>query len=390
MRRPLYLDHHASTPVDPAVLRAMLPYFTDCFGNPSSRSHVYGWEADEAVETARAQVASLLGASPREILFTSGATESNNLALKGTIDALKTPDPHVITVATEHASVLEPCRQLEARGVRITRLPVGPDGRIELAQLEAALTDRTVLVSVMQANNEIGVLQPLEEIARLVRARGARLHTDATQGVGLVPLDVRTLPVDLVSLSGHKIYGPKGVGALYVRQRPPAAPLASQLQGGNHEQGRRSGTLNVPGIVGLGEACAMAGSLQATEAPRLAALRDRLQERLTTALDGVTVNAATAPRLPHNLSVSFAGVAGEILIDRLPELAVSSGSACSSGAARRTSHVLQALGLSDALAHATIRFGLGRGTTEADIDRAADRVIEVVTELRATAPCGAL
>jgi cysteine desulfurase len=390
MKRPLYLDHHATTPVDPTVLQAMLPYFSECFGNASSRSHAYGWEADEAVETARAQVAALLGASPREIVFTSGATESNNLALKGTLEAIAAPDPHVITVATEHASVLETCRQLEERGVRVTRLPVGPDGRIDLRELESALTDRTVLVSVMQANNEIGVLQPLEEIARIVRARGARLHTDATQGVGLVPLDVRTLPVDLVSLSGHKIYGPKGVGALYVRQRPVAAPLASQLRGGSHEQGRRSGTLNVPGIVGLGQACAVARALQATEAPRLAALRDRLQERLTTALDGVTVNAAAAPRLPHNLSVSVAGVPGEILLDRLPDLAVSSGSACSSGSTRRPSHVLQALGLSEALAHATLRFGLGRGTTVEDVDRAADRVIEVVTALRATAPCGAL
>lgn len=386
MNRPIYLDHHSTTPVDPSVFEAMRPYFTEAFGNPSSREHGYGWEAAEAVEEARGAVARLLGAVSDEIVFTSGATEANALALRGALrharlDHAGPSGAHLVTVATEHSSVLETVCELSAEGIDVTVLPVASDGTLDLAQLEAAIGDRTVLVSVMAANNEIGTLAPLVEIGRLTRARGVLFHTDASQAVGLMPVHVDLIGCDLLSLSAHKIYGPKGVGALFVRGRDRPVHLTPQQRGGGQERGLRSGTLNVPGIVGLGRACALAVTLRTTEGPRLARLRDRLLDRLLACLDGMHVNGTLRRRLPNNLNVSFEGVDGEALFAGLSELAVSSGSACRS-ARRQPSHVLKALGRPDALAQATIRFGLGSSTTEADIDRAIERVVATVRRLR--------
>jgi cysteine desulfurase len=378
---PVYLDYHATTPVDPRALDAMLPYFTREFGNPASRQHAYGWAAADAVDTARGQVAALIGASPSEIVFTSGATESNNLAIKGTAEACRDRGDHIVTVATEHKSVLDSCKRLEAGGFRVTWLPVEPDGLIDLASLQAALTDRTILVSVMAANNEIGVIQPLTEIAALAHARGALLHTDAAQAAGKIPIDVRASGIDLLSLTGHKLYGPKGAGALYVRRQKPRLPLACQIDGGGHENGLRSGTLNVPAIVGLGRAAAICRDEMAGEGARLASLRDRLLEGLQARLDGVRVNGSLARRLPHNLHVSFDGIEGEALLLALGDLAVSTGSACSSGS-QAPSHVLLAIGAVGERAGASIRFGLGRGTVDADIDFALERVATVVGSLR--------
>ena len=385
MSRPVYLDYHATTPVDPRVLEEMLPYFTERFGNPASRQHAYGWQAQEAVDRARAQVAALLKASPAEIVFTSGASESNNLAIKGVTCAQKDRGDHVITVATEHKSVLDSCARLERDGWRVTRLPVGGDGLIDLDQLRAALTDRTVLVSVMAANNEIGVLQPLQEIAAIVHDRGALLHTDAAQGFGKVPLDVAAAGIDLLSLTAHKCYGPKGAGALYVRRGRPKVPIECQIDGGGHEHGLRSGTLNVPGIVGLGACAEIAVRVLPEESKRLAGLRDRLLHGLLAALPGIRINGSLERRLPHNLHVSFEGIEGEALLMALGDLAVSTGSACSSGS-QAPSHVLQAIGAVAANGGALIRFGLGRWTTDADIDFAIDRVTSVVRSLRAHHP----
>jgi cysteine desulfurase len=381
MARPVYLDYHATTPVDSKVLDAMLPYFTERFGNAASKQHAFGWEAQEAVERARRQVATLLNASASEIVFTSGASESNNLAIKGVACALRDRGRHVITVSTEHKSVLDSCSRLERDGWTVSRVPVDGDGFIDLEALRHALTDGTTLVSVMAANNEIGVLQPLAEIAAIVHERGALLHTDAAQAVGKVPVDVAALCVDLLSLTAHKCYGPKGTGALYVRRQRPKIPIECQIDGGGHENGLRSGTLNVPGIVGLGACTEVAGSVLPDESRRLAGLRDRLLTGLRSGLDGVRVNGSLERRLPHNLHVSFEGIEGEALLMALGDLAVSTGSACSSGS-QAPSHVLQAIGAVGPGAGASIRFGLGRWTTDADIDFAIERVTTVVRSLR--------
>ena len=381
MPKPVYLDYHATTPVDPRVLEAMLPYFTEEFGNPASRQHAFGWHADEAVSRARGEVASLIGATSGEIVFTSGATESNNLAIKGAAYAGRERGNHVITVATEHKSVLDSFKRLEREGWRVTFLGVDRDGFVRLDELRAAVTDQTVLVSVMAANNEIGVLQPLAEIGAIAGAAGALLHTDAAQAAGKVPLDVNAMGIDLLSLTGHKYYGPKGAGALYIRRKKPRIQLTCQIDGGGHEHGLRSGTLNVPGIVGLGRAAAICRSEMATESARLAGLRDRLLEGLRHALDDVRVNGSLEHRLPHNLHVSFDKIEGESLLMALGDLAVSTGSACSSGS-QAPSHVLQSIGAVGDQAGASIRFGLGRSTSDADIDFAIDRVTTVVKSLR--------
>jgi cysteine desulfurase len=379
--KPLYLDYHATTPVDPKVLEVMLPYFTERFGNAASRQHAYGWEAQEAVDVAREQVARLIGASASEIVFTSGASESNNLALKGAACALKDAGDHIITVASEHKSVLDTCKRLEKDGFRVTWLGVDREGFVDVDQLRNAIGDKTILISVMAANNEIGTLQPLAEIGAVAAERGVLFHTDAAQAAGKVPIDVKATNVDLLSLTGHKYYGPKGAGALYVRRKKPRIQLACQVDGGGHENGLRSGTLNVPGIVGLGAAAELCRTSMPEEGPRLASLRNRLLESLRAQLDGVQVNGPLgAKRLPHNLHVSFEGVEGERLLMALGDLAVSTGSACSSGS-QAASHVLEAIGAS-ATAGPSIRFGLGRYTTEADIDTAAERVVKVVRSLR--------
>ena len=384
MNRPVYLDYHATTPVDPRVLEAMLPFFTAHFGNPASRQHAYGWEADEAVVAARAEVAALVGAAAREIIFTSGATESNNLAIKGTALARRDRGRHIVTVATEHKSVLDSCKCLERDGWQITRLGVGPDGLVRLDELEAAITDQTVLVSVMAANNEIGVIQPLAEIAAIAHRHGALLHSDAAQAAGKIPIDVNAMDVDLMSVTAHKCYGPKGVGALYIRRTKPKIELACQIDGGGHENGLRSGTLNVPGIVGLGRAAEICRLEMPQESARLATLRDRLLDGIRRGVDGVRVNGSLERRLPHNLHVSFDGVEGEELLMSLGDLAVSTGSACSSGS-HAPSHVLQAIGAVGEQASASVRFGLGRGTTDADIDFAIARIVTVVRALRSKA-----
>ncbi len=376
--RPIYLDYHATTPLDPRVWRAMEPYFCTEFGNPASASHAYGWTAAQAVQRARAQVAALIGAAPNEIVFTSGATESDNLAIKGIAHRHGGRPAHVITSAIEHHAVLDPCARLEREGFAVTRLGVDRDGRISLPELEAALRPETVLVSIMAVNNEVGVIQDMEAIGRLVRARGALLHSDATQAAGKIPVDVKRWQADLLSLSGHKMYGPKGVGALYVRD---GVQLACQLDGGGHERGRRSGTLNVPGIVGLGEAAALAQAGLEEEAVRIGALRDRLLERIASRLEGVRVNGSMTQRVPHNLHLTFHGVEAEALMMSMPELAVSSGSACSSSA-RAASHVLLALGLTPGEAQGSLRFGLGRFTTEQDVDVAADRIVACARQMR--------
>jgi cysteine desulfurase len=381
----VYLDYHATTPVDPRVLDAMLPFFTERFGNPASRQHSYGWQARDAVEEARKQVASVINATPGEIVFTSGATESNNLAIKGVACALKDRRDHVITIATEHKSVLDSCARLERDGWSVTRLSVDSGGFVDLDELRSAVTDRTALVSVMAANNEIGVLQPLAEIASIVHERGGLLHSDAAQAFGKVPIDVTSAGVDLLSLTAHKCYGPKGTGALYLRRQRPKIPLDCQIDGGGHENGLRSGTLNVPGIVGLGACAEIARAEMPREAARLAAMRDRLLQGLRTQLDGVRVNGSLERRLPHNLHVSFDGVEGEALLMALGDVAVSTGSACSSGS-QAPSHVLTAIGAVGPHAGASIRFGLGRWTIDTDVDFALERVTTVVQSLRGRHP----
>jgi cysteine desulfurase len=385
MHRPICLDYHASTPVDPRVLDAMIPYFTERFGNPASRQHKYGWEAQEAVDTARTEVARLIGATAGEICFTSGATESNNLAIKGTAQAVRERGDHLISVTTEHKSVLDSFKRLERDGWRVTWLGVDSEGFIDLDELRAAIDGRTVLVSVMAANNEIGVLQPLAEIGEITRAKGVLFHTDAAQAAGKIPIDVNAMQIDLLSLTGHKYYGPKGAGALYVRRQKPKLQLACQIDGGGHENGLRSGTLNVPGLVGLGRAAEICRIEMPAESARLGSLRDRLLDGLRREAGEVRVNGPLgARRLPHNLHVSFERVEGEALLMALGDIAVSTGSACSSGS-QAPSHVLQAIGAVGDGAGASIRFGLGRTTSEADIDFAIDRVSTVVRALRARA-----
>ena len=377
---PIYLDNHATTPLDPRVLEAMMPFFTGRFGNAASNSHSFGWEAAAAVEKARRQIAASVGASPQEIVFTSGATESDNLALKGVAEGCREKGDHIITAVTEHKAVLDSCKHLEKIGCRVTYLPVGQDGLIDLDQLKDAFTDRTILVSIMAANNETGVLQPIEEIGRLCHDRGVLFHSDAVQALGKVPLDVNRANLDLASLTAHKLYGPKGCGALYVRQSS-AAQLVPLIDGGGHENGLRSGTLNVPGIVGFGKTCEIAQQELPEESCRVAGLRNRLRDALTSALDQVTINGSMQHRLPGNLNMSFLEVDGETLLTGLSDVALSSGSACSSGKTH-ASYVLKALGLSNEAAGSAIRFGIGRFNTEAEIDYVAGRIIELVKNLR--------
>jgi cysteine desulfurase len=385
MKMPIYMDYHATTPMDPRVFAAMKPYFLETFGNAASRNHSVGWEAEEAVEKSRKQIASLIGATAKEIVFTSGATESNNLALKGVAEMYAEKGNHIITAATEHKAILDTCKRLEKHGVRVTYLPVQQNGLVDLDQLAAAITDKTILISIMYANNEIGVLQPIAEIGKLAKSKGVLLHTDATQAVGKVPVNVITDNIDLMSLSGHKMYGPKGVGALYVRRKSPRVQITAQMDGGGHERGMRSGTLNVPGIVGLGEACALCQAEMAEESKRMAYLRDKLKDKLQSALDETYINGTMEHRLPNNLNISFAYVEGESLLMGINDIAVSSGSACTS-ATLEPSYVLKALGAGDDLAHSSIRFGLGRFNTEEEVDYVAAKVIDVVNKLRELSP----
>jgi cysteine desulfurase len=385
MKLPIYMDNHATTPVDPRVFEAMTPYLTTIFGNAASRNHSFGWEAEEAVEKARKQVADLIGANSKEIVFTSGATESNNLAIKGVAQMYAERGNHIITLATEHKAVLDTCKRLEKEGCRVTILSPQQNGLVDLDELKAAITDKTILISIMHANNEIGVLQPIREIGKIAREKGVLFHTDATQSAGKVPISVNDDNVDLLSISAHKMYGPKGVGALYVRRRNPRVQLTAQMDGGGHERGMRSGTLAVPGIVALGEACAIAQKDMPEEAKRMAYLRDKLKDRLLAALDEVYINGTMEHRLPNNLNISFAFVEGESLLMGINDIAVSSGSACTS-ATLEPSYVLKALGAGDDIAHSSIRFGIGRFNTEEEVDYVAAKVIEVVQKLRELSP----
>lgn len=378
---PIYLDNHATTRVDPRVVEAMLPHFTTTYGNAASVSHRFGWEAAEAVERGREQVARLIGAEPREIILTSGGTESNNLALKGALLGRRGRGNHVVTAATEHKSVLDPLKRLAREGWELTVVPPAPDGFVSVESIAAVLTDQTVLVSVMAANNEVGTLNPIAGIGRLCRARGILFHTDAIQAVGKMPLDVNDACVDLLSLSAHKIYGPKGAGALFVRRGDPPVRLVPLFDGGGHERGFRSGTVAVPLVVGLGEAAALAGREQAEESVRILALRERLHAAIAERVPAIRLNGHTTLRLPGNLNLSFAGVDGEALMMAMRDVAVSSGSACTS-ANPEPSHVLRAMGVDEAMARASLRFGLGRFTTAEEIDFAADAVAGAVSRLR--------
>lgn len=384
MKFPIYLDNHATTAVDPRVVQAMLSYFTEIYGNAASRNHAFGWGAEEGVEKARKQIADLIGANSKEIIFTSGATESNNLAIKGVAQMYAEKGNHIITAATEHKAVLDTCKHLEKEGFRVTYLPVQGSGAVDLDMLRDAITDKTILVSIMYANNEIGYVQPVAEIGKICKERGVLFHTDGVQAVGKIPVNVIADNVDLMSITAHKLYGPKGVGALYVRRKNPRVQLTAQMDGGGHERGMRSGTLNVPGIVGLGEACAIAQQSMPEEMARHRALRDRLHAKLAT-IEESYVNGSMESRLPHNLNMSFAYVEGESLLMGINDIAVSSGSACTS-ATLEPSYVLKALGLGDDLAHTSIRFGIGRFTTEEEIDYVANKMIEVVEKLRELSP----
>jgi cysteine desulfurase len=400
VKLPIYLDYHSTTPVDPRVVEAMLPYLTEVFGNAASRNHVFGWEAEAAVDEARSQVAAAMNASPKEIVFTSGATESNNLAILGVARLHRSRGDHIVTGKTEHRAVLDPCHALETEGFRVTYLPTDRFGRITPEQVTEAMTEKTLLVSLMFANNEVGTLQAIGMIGSVCRERGVYFHTDAVQGFGKLPFDVESMSVDLASVTAHKLYGPKGVGALYVRGRNPRVRLEPILHGGGHERGLRSGTLNVPGIVGFGKAIEIARVEMDSEAKHLRLLRDRLFESIRSRLDGVSLNGPPLPRiapdgalaseetewrLPGNLNLSFAGVEGEALLMGMKDVAVSSGSACTS-ASLQPSHVLRALGVPDALAHSSIRFGLGRFVTQDEIDYAADAAVATVKRLREAAP----
>jgi cysteine desulfurase len=383
---PIFMDYHSTTPLDRRVLDEMLPYFTEKFGNAASRNHAFGWAAEEAVEIARERIAALIGAqSGKEIVFTSGATESNNLAIKGVAEFYRDKGNHIITTVTEHKAVLDTCKRLEKEGFEITYLPVGSDGRIRLGDLEAAITDKTILVSVMLANNEIGTVQDIPAIGQITRARGVLLHTDAVQGVGRVPFDVQTANVDLCSITAHKMYGPKGIGALYVRRSKPRVRLVAQMDGGGHERGSRSGTLNVPGIVGFGKAADILHNEAREENARVLTLRERLRTKLMAELDEVHVNGSLEHRLPGNLNISFSFVEGEAMMMAIKDVAVSSGSACTS-ASLEPSYVLRALGVGDELAHSSIRFGLGRFSTEEEVDYVAELVIAKVRKLRDLSP----
>ena len=386
MKLPIYMDNHATTPVDPRVIETMLPFFTEKFGNASSRNHVFGWDSEAAVDRAREQVASLIhAASPREIVFTSGATESDNIAIKGIAEAYAEKGNHIVTCAIEHKAVLDSCKSLERKGYRVTYLPVRPTGLIDLARLRHALTDKTILISIMAANNEIGTIEPVREIGQIAKQNGILFHTDATQAVGKIPLDVEEMGIDLLSLTAHKIYGPKGVGALYVRSSKPRVKLIPLIEGGGQERGLRSGTLNVPGIVGLGKACEIAQEDMKADGERLTGLSQRLKAQIVGQLNEVSVNGDSLQRLPGNLPVSFAYIEGESLLMGLKDIAVSTGSACTS-ASLEPSHVLRAIGLEEHLAHSSIRFGLGRFNTEEEVDYTARRVVEEVRRLRELSP----
>lgn len=384
MELPIYLDNNATTPLDPRVLEAMLPYFTQKFGNAASRNHAFGWVAEEGVDYAREQVAKLIGCTDKEVIFTSGATEADNLGIKGVYEMYADKGNHIITATTEHKAVLDTCKHLEKQGAKVTYLKVKEDGLIDLAELEAAMTPQTILVCIMYGNNEIGVIQPVKEISAIAHRHGALFMTDATQAVGKIPVDVNADGIDLMAFSAHKMYGPKGVGALYVRRKNPRVKVTSQMDGGGHERGMRSGTLNVPGIVGLGKACELCRLEMDEEAKRLSALRDKLEAALTT-LEESYVNGNTQHRLPHVTNISFKYVEGEGLMMAMKDLAVSSGSACTS-ASLEPSYVLKSLGLSDDLAHSSIRFGLGRFTTEEEVDYAIENTKKAVNHLRDLSP----
>jgi cysteine desulfurase len=383
---PIYMDYHATTPVDPRVLDAMLPYFNEKFGNAASRSHAFGWTAEAAVGLAREKVAALIGAqNPKEIVFTSGATESDNMALKGVAEFYKDKGNHLITTVIEHKAILDTCKRLEKQGFEVTYLPVSKEGLVDPDDVARAITDKTILVSVMLANNEVGTIQPIAEIGKITRSRGVLLHSDAVQGIGKTPFDVEKMNVDLCSITAHKMYGPKGVGALYVRRSKPRVRIVAQMDGGGHEFGMRSGTLNVPGIVGFGKAAEIMKEEGVEEGKRLLALRERLRARLNASLDALQLNGSLTHRLPGNLNISFSFVEGEAMIMAIKEVAVSSGSACTS-ASLEPSYVLHAMGVGDDLAHSSIRFGLGRFTTEEEVDYVADLVIRKVNKLREMSP----
>lgn len=385
LQLPVYLDNNATTPCDPRVVAAMLPYFTEVYGNAASRSHPFGWAAEEAVDYAREQVAKLIGAEPKEIVFTSGATEAVNLAIKGVYEMYAGKGQHIITAVTEHKAVLDTCKHLEKQGAQITWLPVNREGEIDLAELEAAITPQTILISIMYANNEVGVIQPIRAISDIARKHGVLFMTDATQAVGKIPVDVNTNGIDLLTLSAHKMYGPKGIGALYVRRRSPRVKLTAQIDGGGHERGMRSGTLNVPGIVGLGKACELCQAEMAADAARITPMRDRLEKALLE-LEQSYVNGSVSHRLPHTTNLSFKYVEGEALMMGFNKnIALSTGSACTS-ASLEPSYVLKALGLSDDLAHASLRFGLGRFTTDEQIDYAIRTITDAVNKLRSMSP----
>ncbi len=385
VKTPVYMDNNSTTRTDPRVVEAMLPYFSEDFGNASSKSHPFGWKAEEAVDTAREQIARVLNADPKEIVFTSGATESNNLAIKGVAEMYADKGDHIITVVTEHKAVLDTCKRLENEGKRVTYLSVKPDGLIDLQELADAFTDKTILVSIMAANNEIGVVQPIAAIGKLCRERGVIFHTDAVQAYGKIPLDVQANNIDIASITAHKIYGPKGIGALYVRRRNPRVRLTAQIDGGGHERGFRSGTLNVPGIVGFGMAAKIAFEEMESESKRLIALRDKLRALVMNTTEEVYINGSLESRLPGNINLSFNYVEGESLLMGLKDVALSSGSACTS-ASLEPSYVLKALGVGDELAHSSLRFGLGRFTTEEEVEYVAGRVNTVVEKLREMSP----
>ena len=385
VKLPVYMDNHATTPVDPRVLEAMLPYFTEKFGNAASRNHPFGWAAEQAVEQARAQVASLINATPKEIIWTSGATESDNLMIKGVAEMYREKGNHIITQAIEHKAVLDTCKRLEKNGYEVTYLPVQKDGRVDPEDVRKALTPKTILITIMYANNEIGVINPIAEIGKIAREHGAFFAVDAVQAVGKIPVDVQKDNIDLLAISAHKIYGPKGVGALYVRRRNPRVQLSAIIDGGGHERGMRSGTLNVPGIVGLGKACEICQKEMAEESTRMRKLRDRLKDGLMAKLDELFINGSMEHRLPNNLNISFAYVEGESLLMGINDVAVSSGSACTS-ATLEPSYVLKALGVGEDLAHTSIRFGLGRFNTEEEVDYVTNRLVEVVSKLRDLSP----
>ncbi|HTK87297.1 MAG TPA: IscS subfamily cysteine desulfurase [Nitrospiraceae bacterium] len=386
MKFPIFLDNHSTTPMDPRVLEAMLPYFVEKFGNAASRNHAFGWEAEEAVDTARKQIARLIKADPKEIVFTSGATESDNLALKGVLEMYKEKGNHIITCSTEHRAVLDTAKSLEAKGLAaVTYLSVDKQGMVNPQDVRNAITDKTVLVSIMLANNEIGTINPVKEIGKIAKEKGVLFHCDATQGVGKIPVDVQAMGIDLMSFSAHKIYGPKGIGALYVRKKNPRVRIAAQMDGGGHERGMRSGTLAVPLIVGFGKACELCEQEMTVESVRLAKMRDRLQAGIMAALEETYLNGHPTDRLPGNLNISFAYVEGESLLMGMKEIALSSGSACTS-ATLEPSYVLRALGVGTELAHSSIRFGLGRFNTDEEVDYAIKKVIEIVTKLREMSP----